>query len=101
MSLRKLGVLADHGILSFPGGTLLEVALVEHQCHDYMKHAKELGFSAIEISDGTIPMPAARRRNIIACARDAGLVPITEVGKKDPRAQPRGSGRRCGARYPR
>ncbi|WP_139557946.1 phosphosulfolactate synthase [Methylotetracoccus oryzae] len=85
---RKLGLLADHGILSLPGGTLLEVALVEHHCRDYMKHAKDLGFSAIEISDGTIPMPAVRRRNIIACARDAGLVPISEVGKKDPRAQP-------------
>lgn len=84
----KLTLLAEHGVLSFPGGTLLEVALVEHHCRDYMKHAKSLGFSAVEISDGTIPMPAFRRRNIIHCALDAGMVPITEVGKKDPRQQP-------------
>jgi phosphosulfolactate synthase len=84
----KLILLAEHGVLTFPGGTLLEVALVEHHCRDYMKHAKNLGFSAVEISDGTIPLPAFRRRNIIRCALDAGLVPITEVGKKDPRQQP-------------
>ena len=84
----KLALLAEHAVLTFPGGTLLEVALVEHHCRDYMKHAKSLGFSAVEISDGTIPMPAFRRRNIIHCALDAGLVPITEVGKKDPRQQP-------------
>lgn len=84
----KLGLLAEYEVLTFPGGTLLEVALVERHCRDYMKHAKLLGFSAVEISDGTIPMPAFRRRNIIHCALDAGLVPITEVGKKDPRQQP-------------
>lgn len=85
---QKLALLDDHGVLAFPGGTLLEVALVEHHCRDYMKHAKSLGFRAIEISDGTIPMPSFRRRNIIHCALDAGLIPITEVGKKDPRRQP-------------
>jgi phosphosulfolactate synthase len=85
---QKLELLDEHGILSLPGGTLLEVALVEHHCRDYMKHARTLGFSAVEISDGTIPLPDFRRRNIIRCARDAGLIPITEVGKKDPRRQP-------------
>lgn len=84
----KLALLAEHGVLTFPGGTLLEVALLEHHCRDYMKHAKTLGFSAVEISDGTIPMPAFRRRNIIHCALNAGLIPITEVGKKDPKHQP-------------
>lgn len=84
----KLALLAEHQVLAMPGGTLLEVALIEHHCRDYMKHARRLGFSAVEISDGTIPMPAMRRKNIIYCALDAGLVPITEVGKKDPRQQP-------------
>lgn len=84
----KLEMLAEYDVLTFPGGTLLEVALVERHCRDYMKHAKALGFGAVEISDGTIPMPAFRRKNIIRCALDAGLVPITEVGKKDPRRQP-------------
>ena len=85
---QKLELLNSHDILTFPGGTLLEVALVEHHCRVYMHHAKRLGFRAVEISDGTISIPRFRRRNIINCARDAELIPITEIGKKDPKRQP-------------
>lgn len=85
---RKLKLLAEHDVVTYPGGTLLEVALVEHHCRVFNRHAKKLGFSAVEISDGTIPLPAFRRANIINCALDAGLIPITEVGKKDPNHQP-------------
>ncbi|MBL1266067.1 phosphosulfolactate synthase [Methylomicrobium sp. RS1] len=84
----KLRLLAEHNILTFPGGTLLEVALLEHHCRVYMAHAKALGFRAVEISDGTLPIPRFRRRRIIECALNAGLIPITEVGKKDPKRQP-------------
>jgi phosphosulfolactate synthase len=84
----KLQLLATHNILTFPGGTLLEVALLTHHCRVYMSHAKELGFSAVEISDGTLPIPRFRRQRIIECALNAGLIPITEVGKKDPNRQP-------------
>lgn len=85
---RKIALLHQYGILCYPGGTLLEVALLEQHCCVYMQHAKALGFSAVEISDGTITMPAMRRRNIIQCALENGLLPITEVGKKDPQQQP-------------
>ncbi len=84
----KLAMLRDADVLTYPGGTLLEVALVEHHCRVYMHHARRLGFTAVEISDGTIPVPRFRRKKIIDCARDAGLEPITEVGKKDPKRQP-------------
>ena len=84
----KLDLLNSNDVLTFPGGTLLEVALVEHHCRVYMYHAKKLGFKAVEISDGTISIPRFRRKNIIDCALNAGLVPITEVGKKDPKRQP-------------
>lgn len=84
----KLQILAAHNVLTFPGGTLLEVALLTHHCRVYMTHAKSLGFSAVEISDGTLPIPRFRRKRIIECALNAGLIPITEVGKKDPKRQP-------------
>jgi len=84
----KLQILATHNILTFPGGTLLEVALLEHHCRVYMTHARELGFTAVEISDGTLPIPRFRRQRIIECALNARLIPITEVGKKDPKRQP-------------
>jgi phosphosulfolactate synthase len=85
---RKLLYLTAHGILTYPGGTLLEVAIVRGSCRTFMQHAHSLGFSAVEISDGTIPLPPHRRRNVIRCALDHGLTPITEVGKKDPTQQP-------------
>ncbi len=88
---RKLLQLAAHGILTYPGGTLLEVAIVYGNCRTFMQHAHMLGFSAVEISDGTIPLPQHRRRNLIRCALDHGLIPITEVGKKDPTQQPSAS----------
>ena len=84
----KLQLLAQHNILTFPGGTLLEVALLTHHCRVYMTHAKALGFTAVEISDGILPIPRFRRQRIIDCALNAGLIPITEVGKKDPKRQP-------------
>ena len=84
----KLSLLAAHNILTFPGGTLLEVALLSHHCRVYMTRAKELGFTAVEISDGTLPIPRFRRKRIIECVLNAGLIPITEVGKKDPKHQP-------------
>jgi phosphosulfolactate synthase len=80
-------LLASNGILTYGGGTLLEVAIVQQHCRIFMQRAYDLAFSAVEISDGTLPLPITRRRNVIRCAIDAGLAAVTEVGKKDPAAQ--------------
>lgn len=84
----KLALLRDWDILSYPGGTLLEAAVVQEHCRVFMTRAAELGFGAAEISEGTIDLPGERRRRMIDCARNAGLQPITEVGRKDPDRQP-------------
>src|ERR1700758_2051531 len=84
----KLALLHEQEILTYPGGTLLEAAIVQTHCRVFMKRAKELGFGAVEISEGTIDLPGERRRRVIDCAREAGLVAITEVGRKDPKRQP-------------
>ena len=83
----KLALLREHNILSYPGGTLLEAAVVQEHCRVFMTRAAELGFGAAEISEGTIDLPGERRRRMIDCARNAGLQPITEVGRKDPARQ--------------
>jgi phosphosulfolactate synthase len=67
-----------------PGGTFLEVAIWKKKYDQYLKRAKELGFDAIEVSDGTIDMDAATRETAIKKAVDAGFLVISEVGKKDP-----------------
>jgi phosphosulfolactate synthase len=84
----KLALLHERDILTYPGGTLLEAAIVQEHCRVFMKRAKELGFGAVEVSEGTIELPGERRRRAIDCAREAGLIAITEVGRKDPKRQP-------------
>jgi phosphosulfolactate synthase len=84
---KKLDLLDARHILTYPGGTLLEAALVQEHCRVFMTRASQLGFGAVEISEGTIDLPGDRRRRMIDCARNAGLVAITEVGRKDPTRQ--------------
>ena len=47
-----------------------------------------LGFTGIEVSDGTVDMPAEARQEAIERALAAGFEVITEVGSKDPDRQP-------------
>ncbi len=81
----KIKILISANIDVMPGGTFLEVALWKGDEKKYLKRAKELGFSAIEISDGTIEMDPATRKDIIQRATEMGFKVMTEVGKKDPK----------------
>ncbi len=84
----KLALLSKAGILSFPGGTLFESAVLHGHDEHYFDKAAALGFTAVEISDGTLDLPVSRRMSSIRAALAAGLTVISEVGKKDPLGQP-------------
>ncbi|HEY8476510.1 MAG TPA: phosphosulfolactate synthase, partial [Chloroflexota bacterium] len=84
---RKLQRLAEAEMLVSPGGTLFEAAWATGHLPDFVARARELGFTALEISDGTVDLPPQDRREAVERAREAGLVVLTEVGKKDPREQ--------------
>jgi len=81
---RKNEIIRAAGVDVMPGGTFLEVAIWQRTVPEYLKRAKDLGFTMIEVSDGTIDVPAEVRRDVIKRALDAGFKVITEVGKKDP-----------------
>jgi phosphosulfolactate synthase len=81
----KNTIITSADIDVMPGGTFLEIAIWQKKLDEYLDRAKELGFSAIEISDGTIDMDLNTRKNAISTARDRGFKVITEVGKKDPK----------------
>lgn len=76
--------LTTAGIDVMPGGTFLEIAIWQGSLDRYLGTARTLGFSAIEVSDGTIEMDRDTRKTAIQKAQDAGFVVFTEVGKKDP-----------------
>ncbi len=84
----KLALIQDAGILVFPGGTLFESAVLNGHGDGYFERAVEIGFTAVEISEGTIELPAGQRVSYIEKAARAGLTVISEVGKKDPVGQP-------------
>jgi phosphosulfolactate synthase len=67
-----------------PGGTSGEIALYQGRYPAFLERARDLGFTTIEVSDGTIWMDDDTRERAIKSALDAGLKVVSEVGKKDP-----------------
>jgi phosphosulfolactate synthase len=83
--MEKIQLLSAASIDVMPGGTFLEVALWKGVFDKYLEKAKELGFSMIEISDGTISIDPDTRKGIIRKTKEMDFKVITEVGKKDPK----------------
>jgi phosphosulfolactate synthase len=88
MLRKKNRILARAGVDVMPGGTFLEVSVWQKTLPAYLVRARELGFTAIEVSDGTIEMDRPTRGDVIRRARDAGFKVYAEVGKKDPGEAP-------------
>lgn len=81
---RKNAACREHRVHTMPGGTSLEVALVQGNMVPFLHRARQLGFTAIEVSDGTVEVDARTRRSAIETARELGFAVISEVGKKHP-----------------
>lgn len=81
----KIDTYISNDIVPYPGGTLFELAYISNKFEEFLAESEELGFKAIEISDGTVDIPKEERANIIGKVKDAGFMVLTEVGKKDPR----------------
>lgn len=82
--IKKNRAIISANIEVMPGGTFLEVAVWQNRLEYYLDKAKELEFSAVEISDGTVEIDLNTRKKAIKKALDRGFKVITEVGKKDP-----------------
>jgi len=68
----------------YPGGTFLEIAVLQDKLKEYLALAKDLGYTAVEVSDGTINLSPEVRERAISMAAELELKVLTEVGKKDP-----------------
>ena len=71
-----------YGIKAYPGGTLFEVCFSKGLFDEYLKECRELGFEAVEISNGSMDLSLEDRKNAIKKAKDEGFIVLTEVGKK-------------------
>lgn len=80
----KIDLVKASGIDIYPGGTFLEIAVLQGKLKNYLSLARELGYTAIEISDGTIKIPQEVREEAISTALAYDLKVLTEVGNKNP-----------------
>lgn len=79
---QKTELAKKHGVLIMPGGTLLEIAYVKGMVDPYFHMMREMGFTAIEVSDGTISLSRRERSRLITAATELGFMTCTEYGKK-------------------
>lgn len=80
----KINLVKSYGVDIYPGGTFLEVAILQGKLIPFLRQAKELGYTAVEISDGTVKISEQMRENAIHRALELGLKVLSEVGQKNP-----------------
>jgi phosphosulfolactate synthase len=78
----KLALYGAHGIPVVLGGTLTEVAIRQGRVDGLVAWLRELGLRHVEISDGTITLDAAVKRELIERLATEFVV-LAEVGSKD------------------
>ena len=81
----KLALLAEAGVGSCVGGTLLEIAWCQNKEREFLAWAADVGFQCIEVSRGVAPMSLEVKQELIRCAATRFVV-LSEVGSKDPDA---------------
>ncbi len=78
----KLELYARHGIPVVLGGTLTEIAIRQGRVEGLVSWLRELGLRHVEISDGTIELDHAVKRELIEALSKEFTV-FAEVGSKD------------------
>ena len=80
----KVEMYKNHDITPYTGGTLFELAYRADKLDEFFTEAHELGFPAIEISDGSTTISHEDKLECIRRAKEEGFEVLSEVGKKDP-----------------
>ena len=80
----KVEMYKAHDIVPYTGGTLFELAFMNGKLDEFFDRTRNLGFPAIEISDGSIELAREDKLESIRKAKDEGFEVLSEVGKKNP-----------------
>ena len=81
---QKIALAREYNIAVYPGGTLFEIAVFQGCIREFFHRARELGFTYVEVSEGTIDLPREDRGQYIHMALEEGFGVLSEIGKKDP-----------------
>jgi phosphosulfolactate synthase len=79
---KKIELAKAHHICILPGGTFLEVAVTQNAVESFFKMIEKIGFTGLEVSDGTIELSRKTRTQLIARGLQSDLRVFTEYGKK-------------------
>lgn len=79
---QKIELAKQLGIVIYPGGTFLELAVVQNCVDEFLDTISSLGFTGLEVSDGTIDIDRQNRSTLIRRGLAEGLCVYTEYGKK-------------------
>ena len=80
----KVRLAHSFGVEIYPGGTLLEIAMLQDRMREFVTRAADIGFRCLEVSDGTVSMNLRYRERLVRELVRLGFRVITEVGKKHP-----------------
>ena len=80
----KVEMYKSHDITPYTGGTLFELAYMNDKLAEFFEEARQLGFPAIEISDGSTNINHDDKLDCIKRAKQEGFEVLSEVGKKNP-----------------
>jgi phosphosulfolactate synthase len=80
--IQKIELAKQFGIVIYPGGTFLELAVVQNRVDEFLDTITAFGFTGLEVSDGTIDMDRQMRSMLIRRGLAEGLCVYTEYGKK-------------------
>ena len=80
----KVAMYKSHNITPYTGGTLFELACMNDKLEEFFQEAHDLGFEAIEVSDGSTTISHDKKLECIESAKKDGFKVLSEVGKKDP-----------------
>ncbi len=77
----KIALYKKHGLRVYPGGTLFEAFAIRNQLDDFRRFLDNLGFDAVEISDGSMEIDHDKKCEYIRTLAKDYLV-VSEVGSK-------------------
>ena len=81
---KKVEMYKSYNITPYTGGTLFELAYMNNKLEEFFQEAHDLGFEAIEVSDGSTTIAHDKKLECIEAAKKDGFEVLSEVGKKDP-----------------
>ena len=77
---RKIEILKRNKVEIFPGGVFFEKAIMQNKVKPFLKEAKEVGCTGLEISDSQVTLAIDQKVDLLKQAKEYGLNVLGEVG---------------------